>query len=85
MDVYILHSAKLNRYYVGVSKNERRRLKQHLQGRSFWTRRANDWQMIYKRKLKNAKAAYELEKRIKKRGVRRYIKCQFSSFDIEEQ
>ena len=34
ISVYILHSAELKRFYVGIARNPLHRLKQHLQGRA---------------------------------------------------
>ena len=47
--VYILHSEKLQRYYVGSCKNLNERLEQHRKQvftKSF-TARANDWKMYF--------------------------------------
>ena len=74
--VYILFSAKLDRYYTGFSKHPQRRLRQHLRGASAWTSRAEDWVMVYETRLESVAEGRALEKRIKARGARRFVEEQ---------
>ena len=73
MHVYVLHSASLNRYYTGISRNRYRRVKQHRQGVSKWTSRADDWEVVFTTRVADAVSARALEKTIKKRGAARYL------------
>jgi len=76
MHVYVLHSGKLDRYYVGIAKSVRDRLKQHLRGQSHWTSRADDWGVVFTRAVSSIAEARTLEKQIKSRGAARFINDQ---------
>jgi putative endonuclease len=71
--VYVLYSEDINQYYVGLTKNRSRRLKQHIRGQSKWTSRADDWSEVYSFCAVDLKEAREYEKRIKTRGIRRFL------------
>jgi len=73
MEVYILHSETLGKYYVGFSKQTSVRVGQHRKERKHWTSRADDWVLIWKRTVDNAAAARALEKQIKARGAKRFL------------
>ena len=45
--VYILKSKEHDRYYVGLTSDLRRRLREHNEKRSYWTKRYAPWQIIY--------------------------------------
>ncbi|MBI3986532.1 MAG: hypothetical protein HY343_06415, partial [Lentisphaerae bacterium] len=66
--VYILHSATLGRYYVGISR--------HLRGHAFWTSRATDWREVCRQTVGSLGEARRLEKAIKARGAKRYLEGQ---------
>ncbi len=61
MHVYILHSASLDRHYVGMGKNAYRRSKQHVRGQSKWTSRADDWELTWQTSVPNRAAAVALD------------------------
>jgi putative endonuclease len=46
--VYVLFSEKLNKRYVGSSKDVKVRLKEYNNGKSKFTRTGIPWQLIYK-------------------------------------
>ena len=72
--VYILFSEKLHKYYVGYSsKNIQDRLKEHLYNHKGFTAKAKDWIIIYKLKTNSKTEALILERKIKKRGAKRYL------------
>ena len=71
--VYILYSNKRNSYYVGSTGNFIDRLERHNQGRSIYTKTGTPWFLVYKIDFKSRSEALELEKRIKKRGIKRYL------------
>lgn len=56
-----------------MSKFSEKRKRQHVKGQSHWTSRVNDWQEIWHIKLENSQDARELEKKIKKRGAKRFL------------
>ena len=71
--VYILYSPSLDKFYTGMSKFTSKRLRQHRNGESSWTSRASDWIDIWKIEKEDSKSARVLEKKIKKRGARRFL------------
>ena len=72
--VYILFSKQLQKYYVGYSsKNVRDRLKEHLYNHKGFTAKAKDWNIIYKIEMNSKSEALVLERKIKKRGAKRFL------------
>jgi putative endonuclease len=71
--VYILFSAKLNRYYVGSTNNIDARLENHLKGISRYTSQADDWILTYKESFENRSDAIKRENEIKRKKSRKYI------------
>ena len=71
--VYIIHSGCLGKYYTGISTKPHTRLRQHRDGVSGWTRRADDWEFAYLEKMESECDARRFERAIKKRGAKRYI------------
>jgi putative endonuclease len=73
--VYILFSAQLTKYYVGVtSLSIEERLRYHLSTHDGYTSKAKDWIIIYTIEIEDKITAYGLERNIKKRGASRYLK-----------
>ena len=73
MFVYILHSASLGRYYIGMSLNPWHRLKEHRRGQTLATRGASDWEKVYWQRVADCREARALEKLIKARGAKRFL------------
>jgi putative endonuclease len=71
--VYILFSRKLDKYYVGSCADLQRRLYQHNAGQSRFTRSGIPWSIIKKIILPTRAEALQLEHKIKKRGIRRFL------------
>ena len=72
--VYILFSEQLQKYYVGYSsKSAQERLKEHLYNHKGFTAKAKDWNIIYKLKMNSKSEALVLERKIKKRGAKRFL------------
>jgi putative endonuclease len=71
--VYIIYSDLLEKHYVGSSENIERRLNAHNLGLSTYTSKANDWRIIYQTSLPAKTEALILERKIKKRGAKRYL------------
>jgi gliding motility-associated-like protein len=45
--VYIIYSISCNTFYKGYSANPKKRLLQHNNGEAVYTRRTNDWKLVY--------------------------------------
>ncbi|HCE55892.1 MAG TPA: excinuclease ABC subunit C [Lutibacter sp.] len=77
MFVYILFSDKSLRYYVGQTADIEKRLKKHNQGNVQSTKLGIPWKLVLKIEAANRSEALILEKKVKKRGAKRYIDNQF--------
>ena len=71
--VYILWSTSLSKYYVGCTQDLENRVKEHNTGEGKFTRRGIPWDLVWFDVLGNRSAALNLEKRIKKRGIKRFL------------
>ncbi|GAB1857185.1 hypothetical protein MHTCC0001_20210 [Flavobacteriaceae bacterium MHTCC 0001] len=71
--VYILFSSKLNRYYVGQTSNIEKRLKVHNKGGKKYTTKGIPWILVKVYEFTNRSEAVLLERKIKKRGIKRYL------------
>jgi len=71
--VYILYSKKRSRYYVGQTYSIIDRLKSHNSGYTKSTKSGLPWDLILTLKVENRSEALKLEKKIKKRGIRRFL------------
>ena len=63
----------LQRHYVGSSEDLERRLEAHNLVLSTYTSKATDWRIIYRVCLSTKTEALILERKIKKRGAKRYL------------
>ena len=71
--VYFIYSGKWQRYYVGSTNNYIDRLERHNQGRNKYTKSGVPWDSIHTIECINRSEAVRLEKKIKKRGISRYL------------
>ncbi|WP_125718715.1 GIY-YIG nuclease family protein [Flavobacterium ustbae] len=72
--VYILHSKKLNRYYIGYTKDFDLRLEFHKNAPSNkFTANANDWTLFLNFSCSSKTQALSIEKHIKKMKSKIYI------------
>jgi len=71
--VYILFSQKRSRYYVGQTSNIKQRFKRHNDGFVPSTKSGLPWVLITTIVVKNRSEALKLEKKIKKRGIKRFL------------
>ena len=62
---YIIKS-KEGRLYIGSTNNIDKRLNEHNSGKSFWTKRYHDWQLVYKEEFQTRTEAIKREKSIKR-------------------
>ena len=63
--VYVLHSPRYDKYYVGQSSDPHRRLNYHNTIEKGFTARYRPWELVYKRRCKTASESRELERKIK--------------------
>ena len=71
--VYILFSEKINKYYVGYSKNIEDRLTLHNQGCETFTSKGLPWKLVYFEKLETELLAIRREREIKAKKSIKYI------------
>ena len=77
MFVYILYSEKRSRYYVGHTTDIIKRLKRHNLGVVPSTKSGTPWKLVLQIEVLSRSEAMVLERRIKKRGAKRYIDNHF--------
>ena len=70
---YIIFSESSLKYYIGQTENFENRLSRHNSGNSLSTKYANNWKLIYKVGFSTRSEEILLEKKIKKRGAKRYL------------
>ncbi|MCL4691077.1 MAG: GIY-YIG nuclease family protein [Candidatus Hydrogenedentes bacterium] len=74
---YILQSATTGGYYCGSSDDVPRRLTEHndpaYHGSKTTKRLEGPWELVWKRESPTRSQAMALEKKIKKRGIARYL------------
>ncbi|MFT3674736.1 MAG: GIY-YIG nuclease family protein [Chitinophagaceae bacterium] len=64
--VYILYTAKLDRYYIGSTGDTmEERLRKHCSDHKGYTGRANDWQIVFTEEHETHTAALKRERAIK--------------------
>ena len=71
--VYFLYSEKLKKYYVGISNDITERLHRHNSGQSLSTKSGIPWFLFYSIECIDKALAMRLEKKIKSRGIKRYL------------
>ena len=71
--VYILYGSGKRKYYIGETKDIEARLERHNSGQVKSTKTGIPWKLIWSIKLETRSEALMLEKKIKKRGAKRYL------------
>ncbi len=79
--VYIIYSPTLNQYYIGHSENLQDRLFRHNNSGSKFTKRGNDWKLVYSEVFQTKSGASKRELEIKEKKSRKYIEWLVSSVD----
>jgi len=64
--VYILYSAKLDKFYIGSTKDPRGRLRRHLSASKGFTAQTRDWKLVYTEPFANKSKALARERQLKK-------------------
>ena len=62
---YILFSQKLNRYYLGHTRELFERIRKHNSNHKGYTGKADDWKLLYSEKYASKSDAYARERQIK--------------------
>ena len=78
---YILYSQKINKYYTGQTNDLNRRIHEHNLGKTCFMKRGMPWQLVYSQTQQTRSEAMNLEIKIKKRGVARFLKDNNSKTD----
>ncbi|MBN1169038.1 GIY-YIG nuclease family protein [Candidatus Woesebacteria bacterium] len=66
--VYILANEDKTKHYIGYTKNLKRRLKEHKNGKSLWSKRLTNPILYYYEAYPNKQLAFERERKLKQRG-----------------
>ena len=66
--VYVIYSNKLDKYYIGQTNDLKRRIAEHLDGKSTYTSRSDDWILVYYEAFRSRKLAIKREIRLKPRS-----------------
>ncbi|WP_367772392.1 GIY-YIG nuclease family protein [Flavobacterium sp. WC2421] len=70
---YIIYSKTINKFYVGSCQDVQDRLRDHLNGKSKYTKQVKDWELKYFESYSSRSEAYQREMKIKKMKSRKYI------------
>jgi putative endonuclease len=76
--VYVLKSDKDGRYYVGMTQNLVRRLKEHNSGRTKSTKGYRPWILIHHEAYPNREAARKREKYLKSGYGKQWLKNKYN-------
>ena len=72
--VYILHSEKIDRFYVGYTNNIARRILEHNRKKGKYTDGGIPWKLVYTEKYETKHEAMSREKYIKLKKSKDFIK-----------
>lgn len=71
--LYILQSEQSNRYYIGSTVDWKRRLSEHNEGKSTYTKITKPWKLVYLHEYSTMTAARQDEYRLKSMKSRNII------------
>ena len=71
--MYVLHSKRLDRFYVGYTNDLTRRLNEHNRIKGKFTDVGIPWVLVYKETYATKKAAMDREKLIKSKKSKKFI------------
>jgi putative endonuclease len=77
--VYILYSAKLDRYYIGHTSDLIKRFHEHNTGLSTYTSKGDLWVVVHQEAYDTRQQAQNREQEIKKKKSRKYIEWLISA------
>ena len=70
---YIIYSQKIDKYYIGYTKDIVRRLERHNNGWSKSTKSGIPWTVKYVKEFQSKSAAIRFERKLKKQKSRDYL------------
>ena len=71
--LYILHSSKIDRYYIGISNEPKLRLQYHNLGQKGWTKRGIPWRISFTKEFSDRGKAQKWETWLKQQKNRSII------------
>ncbi|HLT24144.1 MAG TPA: GIY-YIG nuclease family protein [Ignavibacteria bacterium] len=72
--VYILHSTKFDKYYVGSTANLSKRVEHHNSLKARWTKRYQPWILVFSEMFEDRSKAMTKEREIKRsKNISRYV------------
>ena len=77
--VYVLYSVKIDRLYIGQTQDLKKRLREHREGVSFYTKRASDWRLIHSEEFQTRSETMRREKQLKTYKGREYLRNKYLS------
>jgi putative endonuclease len=72
--VYVLRSSRIEKLYTGFTSDLKKRLSEHNNGESAFTKFGRSWELVYYEAYKNKKDAMVREKYLKTGWGRNYIR-----------
>ncbi len=78
--VYVLYDKKLKKFYIGVTKDIERRLREHKRGNTLATKNFQNFDLVYYEACICKEDAYEREKQLKTGFGRGYINRRISNY-----
>jgi len=81
--VYVLRSQRDFGFYIGFTRNLRKRFAEHLLGASFATSHRGPWKLVYYEAYLNRDDALGREKYLKSGSGRRFLKAQLRHYLAE--
>ena len=83
--VYVLHSVKYDKIYIGQTNNTDNRLIQHNSGKHRYTKRYIPWVIIHTENFKTRSEAMRREKELKSHKGRKYIREEILNGRVRQQ
>jgi len=81
--VYVLRSSSLGIFYIGCTEDLKRRLQEHLSGKTKTTSRSTDWFLIYYEASRSKKDALDRERQLKTGFGRGYIRKRIQDDNLQ--
>ena len=78
--VYVLRDTTSGNYYTGCASDLKKRFKEHLEGKSTYTRKRGPYELVYYEACVDSKDAYMREKYLKSGMGKRYINNRMKHF-----
>ncbi|RJR30440.1 GIY-YIG nuclease family protein [Candidatus Microgenomates bacterium] len=72
--LYILRNSQTDRYYIGSTNNLKRRLKEHVSGKTRTTKILKTYELVYTEEYKVESEARNREKKLKSYKSKKYIR-----------